>query len=61
MPEFIISISYPYGYTEHRCGDDTRHTKRVIAGLRGRYRSATIAVHRIGSTEDVSGDFAKRS
>jgi hypothetical protein len=61
MPEFIITISYPHGYTEHRCGHDTRHTKRVIAGFRGRYPSATYAVHRIGTTEDVSGDFAKRS
>lgn len=60
MPEFIIAITWSYGHTEHRCGNDTRHTKRIIAGLRGRYPSATIAVYRIGSTEDVSGDFAKR-
>lgn len=61
MPEFIIAIAFPHGHTEHRCGDDQRHTKRIIAGLRGRYPRASISVHRIGSTEDVTSDFAKRS
>jgi len=59
MPEFIIKIVHRYGGTEFRCGNDERHTRRVLAGLRGRYRNATLTVHRVGATEDVTADFAK--
>jgi len=57
MPEFIIAVTYAYGYTEFRCGVDTRHTKRVLAGLRGRYPSATYKVHALSASRDVTGDF----
>ena len=60
MPEFIIRIVWPYGSTEHRCGDDERHTRRILAGLKGRHPNATMTVHRVGSTEDVSDQFAKK-
>ncbi|MGW5637130.1 hypothetical protein [Streptomyces sp. NPDC003832] len=60
MPEFIISVTFSFGHTEHRCGNDDRHTRRVIAGLRGRYPRATIAVHSVIGTKNVTDDFAKR-
>lgn len=59
MPEFIITIRYRSGRAEHRTGDDARHTRRILGGLKGRYPSATLSVNRVTGTEDVSADFVK--
>jgi hypothetical protein len=59
MPEFIIAVTYRYGGQEFRCGKDERHTKRILAGLRGRYPSATYKVHALSASRDVTSDFVK--
>lgn len=61
MPEFIISMTYAAGWTEHRTAADTRHARRIVAGLKGRYAGCTITVHRVNGTTDVTAEvLAKR-
>ncbi|MFM9629528.1 hypothetical protein ACKI10_18110 [Streptomyces galilaeus] len=61
MPEFIISIVYTSGWTEHRTAADTRHARRIVAGLKGRYPGRTITVHSVNGTTDVTAEvLAKR-
>jgi hypothetical protein len=61
MPEFIITTTYRTGYSEHRAGNDKRHTRAILGGLRGRYPGATFSVHRIGIAEDVTTEFAGKA
>lgn len=61
MPEFVIAVTFSYGYTEHRCAMNARHARRIMGGLRGRYGGITLRVHRIGATEDVTADFVKEA
>lgn len=57
MPEFIIEIHWRYGDPEFRCGDDIRHTRKILAGLKGRYPGTPLTVRRIVGTEDVTAEF----
>ncbi|MGW3724848.1 hypothetical protein [Streptomyces sp. NPDC000851] len=56
MPEFLIGITYTSSWTEYRTADDTRHARRIVAGLKGRYPGRTIAVHRISGTTDATAE-----
>lgn len=57
MPEFIIEVTFTGGYSEHRCAADTRHARRIMAGLKGRYAGITLRVFRLTGTDDVTTDF----
>lgn len=61
MPDYLIRITYRNGHSEFRAGNDARHTRRILAGLKGRYPDDVLSVFSIVRTEDVTAFFVKEA
>lgn len=61
MPEYLVQVVTRRGWTEHRLGQDARHVRRMVAGIRGYYGrvNVTVKVLALADLVDVTADFVE--